>query len=368
MSQDDNYSLKKVAELFGGMHLKERIEHLETLGEIPLSQKVRVGALYRKVWKKNDLPEIGKKIGFFKKFSTPVAVCVFTTKGGVLKSTMALNLARTAALHGMKTCVVGLDIQGDVTMALGHECEIEENEYEDELKNLIARLDSTIGLCDLFSQRARLEDLIVTTDLEGLCLIPETPELVALNDGLNNINRREFWLKEKVIDRLKESFDFIVMDCSPNWNKLTTNALVAADVLVSPLECKINNFRNFKVFRYFLSEFRKDMRVGLETVFVPTRYARNKKLGMDIFQWYQDNVVGCTTAGLRESVASEEATALHKSLLEHDPSSDVAKEVRELLIEVHARIEQYLEYKLHVAHGMLHVAARADGHEKQAIF
>ena len=57
-----------------------------------------------------------------------------------------------------------------------------------------------------------MEDIIVQADLPNLFLIPETPELVAMNDSLSNINRREFWIKEKLIDRLKNHFDFIIMD------------------------------------------------------------------------------------------------------------------------------------------------------------
>ena len=68
-----------------------------------------------------------------------------------------------------------------------------------------------------------------------------------MNDSLGNIHRREFWIKEKIIDKLKKDFDLVIMDCSPNWNQLTTNALVGCDVLISPLECKINNFRNSNV-------------------------------------------------------------------------------------------------------------------------
>lgn len=331
----DYYSIKKVADIFGGSDVRNLLTQMIEEESVPSAVKFRSGALQRKGWSINEIPTIGEKIGFFKKCSNPISIAVFTTKGGVLKSTLALNIARTAALHNLKTCVVGLDIQGDVTTALGYDRDLED---QDDLDLIIDRLNQTKGLADLFNEQVRLSDIIVPLNLPNLFLIPETPELVALNDSLSNINRREYWLKEKVVAHLKGYFDLIVMDCSPNWNKLTTNALVACDELISPLECKINNFRNFKLFRHFLNEFRRDMQLNFNGIFIPTKYIPNRKLSMEIRQWYLDNVEGCTKWGVRESVLCEEATALNKSLIEYSPNKEVAGEMRLLLQEISEKI------------------------------
>lgn len=323
--------------MFGGPHLKPVIESLLAEKKIPAHTKYRSGAIYRYGHKLNDLPKIGEQIGFFKNLSTPIALTVFTTKGGVLKSTIALNLARTLALHNLKTCVVGLDIQGDVTTALGFENDLDDSQ---DLQQIITKLNQTKGLSDFFNNKTRLEEIICPTDIETLFLIPETPELVALNDSLSNMNRREFWLKEKVVMPLKEHFDVVIMDCSPNWNRLTTNALVACDALISPLECKINNFRNFKVFGHFLSEFKEEMQLDFENIFIPTRYNFNRKLSMDILNWYQKNVVGHTKTGVRESVLGEEATALNKSFIELDPKKGPSQEIIKLMQEIFVRLEE----------------------------
>ncbi|WP_419173090.1 ParA family protein [Halobacteriovorax sp.] len=334
---DNFYPLKKVADIYGDPNLKFTIQDLESQNKIPSSRKYRSGAIFRKGWPTGLLPQIGEEVGYFKKFEKSTSVCVFTTKGGVLKSTLALNLARTAALHGQRVCVVGLDIQGDVTTSLGYDSEVDDGE---DLGELIQRLDQTKGLCDYFSGEATLEDVIVQVGLPNLFIIPETPELVALNDSLNNINRREFWLKERVIDPLKEHFDLVIMDCSPNWNKLTTNALVACDALISPLECKINNFRNFRVFSHFLKEFKDEMRLDFESIFVPTKYSSNKKLSNDILNWYYANVEGCTTIGIKESVSAEEAMALNLSIAEHASGKPIAKDTIELFKQIHKAIEK----------------------------
>ena len=328
------FPIKKVAQIFSVT--QNDLLHLVQTNKIPPFQRHRHGVIEKKGWFADDLFEIGKVCGFFQPFGAPKAVAVFTTKGGVLKSTLATNLARIAALHGMKTCVVGLDIQGDITSALGHDPL--ENGNDDNMGELIEQLDQTKGLYDIFNSQSRIEETILATDLPNLYLIPETPELVALNEAISNINRREYWLKEKIVDRLKKNFDLVIMDCSPNWNKLTTNALVACDALISPIECKINNFRNFRVFRHFLNEFKEDMRLDFTNIMVPTRYSPSRKLSMDIKEWYYQNVENCLPIGIKESIIGEEAMALNKSIIEHAPAHKVTAEVKQVFQYIHEYI------------------------------
>lgn len=338
------YTAQKVLQLFANPRdedfnkLKQNLQTLEDTAQIPRSERVRAGALFRRVWSRDQLSEIGARLGFLTSFRGPKSITVFTTKGGVLKTTLTLNIARMAALHGLRVCVVGLDIQGDVTNALGFQSELEQEGAS--LEEALEKIQHVRGLTDFFHSRAQLEDLIYPTDMPNLFLIPETPELVQLNDSLSNIHRREFWLKEKVVDRLKGAFDLVIMDCSPNWNKLTTNALVASDLLVSPLECKINNFRNFKVFRQFLGEFTQEMHMDLATLFVPTRYSRQRKLSLDILEWYRKNVPGCCEFGVRDCVLGEEAVALNLSFAEHDPAHPAAQEMKGVIRAVFEQLER----------------------------
>ena len=342
MNNVKNFPIKKVLDIFAANSSKSELEELEKNGYIEKPKRFRSGAIVKKGWGLNSLPKIGEQIGFFPKFSQPVSMAVFTTKGGVLKSTLALNIARIAALHNVRTCVVGLDIQGDITTALGFENDLEDT---DDLTTIIDRLNNTKGLADLFNGQTRMGDIIQPTDLSNLFLIPETPELVAMNDSLGNIHRREFWIKEKVVDKLKKEFDLVIMDCSPNWNQLTTNALVGCDVLISPLECKINNFRNFKVFRHFLNEFQEEMKMNFQTIFVPTRFSVNRKLSLEIRAWYESHVEGCPQCALRESILGEEATALYSSVVEHAPGKIPAIEMQDLLREIHRIVQENLDEK-----------------------
>lgn len=286
-----------------------------------------------KSWTLRELPAVGEVIGFLEKPSRPIAVAVFVTKGGVLKSTLTLNLARMAALHGIRTCVVGLDMQGDITTALSTD-DFDEASDDESLADAVAKFDSLRGLADVFSGDAILDDVVLATEIPTLTFIPETPELVALDQSLIHKNRREYWLQEYVVNPLKEHYDLILLDCSPNWNRLITNALVACDVLISPLECKINNFRNFKTFQGLLEEFKNDMRSQFTQIYIPTRLSPNRKLSREIFEWYKTNLQNCSEIAIRESLQGEEAMAMCVSIPEYAPSSPAAKEVRDLLREI----------------------------------
>ncbi|MDX9731397.1 MAG: ParA family protein [Bdellovibrionales bacterium] len=288
----------------------------------------------RKSYGTDELLSLGAEIGFLKKPDAPIAAAIFVTKGGVLKTTLTLNLARMAALHGLKVCVVGLDMQGDITQALGGDGPDENQSLAEALKTL----NSMRGLADLFNHQGggptTLDELILPTEIPSLFYIPETPELVALDQSLLSRNRREYWLLENVVEPLKEKFDLILMDCSPNWNRLINNALVASDVLLSPIESKINNFRNLRTFRALVSEFKRDMRIDFRHLFVPTRVVASRRLSREIFDWYKTNLENCSTRSIRESVQGEEATALRLSIPEHSPNSVAAAEMRILLHEI----------------------------------
>jgi chromosome partitioning protein len=284
-----------------------------------------------KSWTSSDLPSVGEKIGYLPKLKAPIAASIFVTKGGVLKSSLTLNLARMAALHGIRTCVVGLDMQGDVTTSLSSD----ESPEDETLDQALARMNEVRGLADVFTGQAYLDDVLRTTDLPTLSFIPETPELVALDQSLINRNRREYWLRDTVITPLKREFDLVLMDCSPNWNRLITNALVASDVLISPVECKINNFRNLKTFRALVAEFRRDMGTDFEHVFVPTRLSSGRKLSQEIFTWYRENLAPrCTSQAVRESIQGEESNAMKMSIPEYAPTTPAADEMRALTMEL----------------------------------
>lgn len=324
------YTTSKAAKLFSlegqNSWTPENLKQAQRDGKLKTFKKSKPQS-----WSSEEIPLVGEKMGFIKKPEKPIVMCVFVTKGGVLKSTLTINMARMAALHNIKTCVLGLDMQGDVTTTLGFDHGLS---FELSLEEAIQKMNAIQGLPDLYYGNVEIEDLLQPTDLPTLQFIPETPELVSLEQNIMHRHRREFWLSDKVIEPLKEKFDLILIDCSPNWNQLITNALVACDTLVSPLECKINNFRNFKMFETFINDFKNDLKLNFHHIYVPTRLNPHRKLSREINEWYQENLPSCTKNCIKESIQGEEASALHLSLPEYAPVSPVAQDMKALCLEI----------------------------------
>jgi len=232
--------------------------------------------------------------------------------------------------------VVGLDMQGDITAALGMNRDLEE---DDDFDSALDKISSIQGLFDLYNQKVQIEDIIQSTDLPSLDFIPETPELVNLEKSLNSMNRREYWLKENLIEKLKPNYDLIILDASPNWNLLITNALVSCDILVSPLECKINNFRNFKMFDAFIKEFKKDMHLNFTHLYVPTRWQKQRKLSVEILTWYKENLNNCSQLSIPESTLGEESSAMSLSVPEYAPGQSLAISYNQLTQEIYTLVQ-----------------------------
>lgn len=320
------YTAAKVAKMFNlkgtSAQIESEIKELITGNEIPEWRKGRGGW----GWDSEHIVAVGRKLTSLRRPSRPLVISVFVTKGGVLKTTLSLNLARWLALNDVKTLVLGLDLQGDITSALGHTPAAQSQD----LKSALEELDHDLGLYDYFSGQTGLTDLAVKTDLETLDLIPETPELIALDQELLLKPRREYWLKEKVTTPLLKNYDVILIDCSPNWNQLITNALVASDLLISPVECRINNYRNLKMFRALVEQCRQDLNLKFQHLYVPTRLNQQRRLSREINQWYNDHLPQCLSPSVRESTAGEEATALNLSVIEYSPDSDGGAEMKSI--------------------------------------
>lgn len=327
------YNEKKVLNLFA---LQDSPAYsLDALKKSILQKKLPAFPKGRKSWTGEQIPQIGEHFGFIKKTSTPKVMTLFVTKGGVLKSSLTLNIARMCALHNIKTCVLGLDMQGDISSLLNKHQSIESSENMDAA---IEELESTMGIADIFFGHSDLTSLIQDTDIPNLKYIPETPELIALNQALNTRNHREYWLQDHVIQPLKKEFDLILIDAPPNWNLLITNALVATDLLLSPLECRINNFRNFKMFNSFISDFKKEMQLHFQHLYLPTRYNMQRKLSQEIYEWYVTNIENCLSLKIKETNLGEEAIAMKLSFPEFAPGKSLAIEMNQIIKQVWSQL------------------------------
>ena len=147
-------------------------------------------------------------------------IAVVNQKGGVGKTTTAVNLAACLSVLEHKTLLVDADPQANATSAVG----IEENDVQ-------------YCIYDCVMGNAFINDIIKPTHIPNLELVPAIQDLVAAELDLITLDRREFRLKD-CFEAVKNEYDFIIIDCAPSLGLITVNSLVAADSVIIPVQCE----------------------------------------------------------------------------------------------------------------------------------
>ena len=144
-------------------------------------------------------------------------IAVANQKGGVGKSTTVINLAAYLGMRGKKVLCIDIDPQGNSTTGFG-----------------IKKKGVEHSIYDVLIGKARIQDAILATEFENLCVIPATESLAGAEVELLNMENRVNRLKMQLLS-MKNIFDYIFIDCPPALGTLTINALVAADSVIIPM-------------------------------------------------------------------------------------------------------------------------------------
>ena len=147
-------------------------------------------------------------------------IAIANQKGGVGKTTTAINLSACLAEAEKRVLTIDMDPQGNTTSGLG----IDKNNCENTIYQLI------LGECSF-------DEALIHTEFEYLDLIPSNVNLAGAEIELIGIDEKEYILK-KALNKVRKQYDFIIIDCPPSLNMLTVNALTAADTVLVPIQCE----------------------------------------------------------------------------------------------------------------------------------
>ena len=246
-------------------------------------------------------------------------ISITNQKGGVGKTTTAINLSAALAEAEQKVLIVDFDPQINATTGLG--VELEEN-------------DKTI--MDAIHNKDDAKNCIKRNVKPNIDLYAGSIELSSLEIELLDKNDREQELK-KVIDQVRDDYDFVIIDCPPAVGIITVNALVASDACIIPVQCEYFSLEGLKQVLSAVELIRSGMNPSLTIEgLLFTMFDARTRLAQDVVNMIKENMndVRIFETMIPRNIRLAEAPSNGTSIIEYDPSSVGAERYRKLAGEI----------------------------------
>lgn len=245
-------------------------------------------------------------------------IALANQKGGVGKTTSAVNIAASLGVLGYKVLLADLDPQGSATSSVG-----------------VSKKKLRFTVADVLLRGCRAEDALLSTQFKNLHLLPANIHLAATEYDLLEGEGAENHLRE-ALSPLKDDYDYVILDCPPSLGMLTVNAMVAADSVIIPLQCEFFALEGLSQLMLTVGRIKKRYRptlaVGgiLVTMYNP-RLTLSGQVLAELKKHYGDQVLDTT---ISRNVRLSEAPGFGVPVYYHDKNAKGAKEYLQLAEEI----------------------------------
>ncbi len=243
-------------------------------------------------------------------------------KGGVGKTTSAVNIAASVGILGKKVLLIDLDPQGNTTSGVGiNKKNLKSTSYE----ILIGEIEA--------------EKAIVATEFKNLSVIPSNISLAGAEFDLYQIDGREYRLKTQ-LEKIKDDFDYIFIDCPPSLGMITVNALAAADAVIIPMQCEYYALEGLSqlmlTIRKIKQLYNPELEIcGILITMFNGRLILTMQVISELKKYYSDKLF---KTPISRNVRLSEAPSFGTPVYYHDKSSKGAKEYLDVAKELISRI------------------------------
>lgn len=250
-------------------------------------------------------------------------ISLVNQKGGVGKTTSAINIAVNLAILEEKTLLIDMDPQANATTGIA-------DLYED-LKNTVY---------DLLIKKTPVSECIVHTNIENLDIIPSSNDLVGAEIELVSMMAREYQLK-KILENIKSEYKYIIVDCPPSLGLLTINSLAGSNTIIIPIQCEYYALEGLgqllNTIRLVQKHINKDLTIGgvLLTMY-DARLNLSKEVSKEVKSYFKDKIFKNV---INRNVRLSEAPSFGKPAIMYDANSTGALNYMQLVEEIVERVK-----------------------------